>query len=467
MTFLGVHDSCRVTSGGKEQLLDVPDELIFVLGAGPAGLAAAYTFCQNQQCIQVVERDSHVGGLAKSIEYDGFILDYGPHFFITDLKLVLKMWDCVLGAEQVMLKRHTSVSWRRMRFDYPPRLMQVLQRLGPAELLSIGISYLQTQFRLNHKPARNLEEQLTGRFGSRLFDNFFRHYIEKLWGRPASEMDAEWSAGRIHESSILTLARRLIRSRDGHFRFPKLGSRQLYECIAEFLQAKGQQVLLNTEVVRLQHNDHRIIEVVVRDRQSDSEKTHPCRAVVSSIPLPVLLRSLSPPPPPAIRSAAASLVFRDTVLVYLIVDTERLFDSQCIYINEPEVKLGRVTNFANWSPYMVNSNGRTPLCCEYWCGSGDSIWSSTDSDLKMLAEEELRKISILRAETVSGGFVVRLARTHPAYCGAYKEAVSDVQKYLSRFVNMEIIGRSGAFKYYDQDNVLMMGITAANRVLAA
>jgi protoporphyrinogen oxidase len=445
----------------------VPAELIFILGAGPAGLAAAYTFCQKQQSIQVVEREGRVGGLAKSIDYEGFILDYGPHFFITDLELVLELWDCVLGAEQVMLKRHTSVSWRRTRFDYPPRLLQVLQRLGPAELLSIGVSYLQAQFHRNRKPAKNLEEQLTARFGARLFEDFFKHYIEKLWGRPASEMDAEWSPGRIHASSILTLARKLGRSRDGHFRFPKLGSRQLYERIAELVRSKGQQVLLNTEVVRLHHNDNRITQVVVRDRQSDSEKTHNCRGVVSSIPLPILLRALSPPPPPGIISAAASLVFRNTVLVYLIVDIERLFDSQCIYVNEPEVGVGRVTNFANWSRYMLSPNGRTPLCCEYWCGSGDPIWSSTDSDLKMLAEEELRKISILQDEPVLGGFVVRLARTHPAFCGAYKETVSEVQRYLRRFENMEIIGRSGAFKYYDQDNVLIMGIVAANRILAA
>ncbi len=444
---------------------------IYILGAGPAGLAAAYTLTQQGQPVIVVERDSRVGGLAKSIEYQGFILDYGPHRFYTKVAPVLKLWNEVLGNEQVTINRLTRIYYGGKYFSYPLKAFEALFTLGLVESSRIIASYIGAQLFPNRNP-KNFAEWVTAQFGNRLFEIFFEAYTEKLWGIPCTEISADWAAQRIKGLSLLKAARSALFGNDGQvktlvdqFQFPKLGSGQLYEEIKDYLHHHNQSVLLNTEVVQVHHQNSQATQVTLRNCQTGVKETVNCGGVISSIPITVLLQQIIPSAPPQIIEYAKSLRFRNTILVYLIVEGSQLFPDNWLYINEPSVQLGRVTNFTNWSQDMLPNREQTPLCCEYWCYFNEPMWQQPEAELLAQAEYELKKIGLLHDEKVSGGFVVRLPRTYPIYAGTYKTALAEIQTYLQQFQNLQLVGRYGAFKYNNQDHSLLMGILAAENVL--
>jgi protoporphyrinogen oxidase/putative flippase GtrA len=442
---------------------------IYVLGGGPAGLAAAYSLTKQGRSVVVIEQDSTVGGFAKSIEYQGFILDYGPHRFFTKLAPVLAFWDEVLGREQVTVNRLTRIYYGNKYFSYPLKAFEALFSLGFIESARIVLSYIQAQLFPSRSP-QNFAEWVSGRFGKRLFEIFFEGYTQKLWGIPCTDISADWAAQRIKGLSLLKAVRNALLGNDGkvkslidQFQFPRLGSGQLYEMTADYLQSHGQSVLLNTQVVRIHHENAQATQVTLKNLQTGLEETVDCGGVISSIPLTHLVQQLTPEAPRPVVESAKSLKFRNTVLVYLIVESGKLFPDNWLYINEPSVKLGRVTNFANWSPDMLPNQHQTPLCCEYWCDF-DEDWQKSEDELLKQAERDLRKIKLLDDEKVSGGFILRLPRTYPIYAGEYKEALASIQGYVQEFDNLQVVGRYGAFKYNNQDHSLLMGIMAAENV---
>ena len=446
-------------------------EPIYILGAGPAGLAAAYTLTKMGQPVVVVERDNCVGGLAKSFEYQGFILDYGPHRFYTKLAPVLQLWNEVLGDEQVTVNRLTRIYYRGKYFNYPLKVKQVLVTLGWVETLNILTSYLQARLFPNRHP-KNFAEWVTAQFGQRLFEIFFQGYTEKLWGISCTEISTDWAAQRIKGLSLFKAVRNAILGNDGkvknlvdQFQFPRLGSGQLYDQIADYLQQHHQPILLNTEVIAVHQNQLKVTHVTLRNRQTQEEKTVSCKSVISSIPITTLVQQIQSPPPPTVTKAAKCLKFRNTVLVYLILEGGAVFPDNWLYINDPRVKLGRVTNFANWSPEMLPNSHQTPLCCEYWCNFNDDLWQASEAELQAMAEEDLRTINLIQHQKVLNGLVIRLPRTYPIYAGEYKQALTELQAYFQQFKNLQLIGRYGAFKYNNQDHSLLMGILAAENLM--
>ena len=442
---------------------------LFVLGGGPAGLAAAHKLCKQGHSVVVVERDSTVGGLAKSFEYEGFILDYGPHRFFTKLPPVLQFWNEVLGDEQVTVNRLTRIYYGNRYFSYPLKAFEALLTLGVTESARIVASYLRAQLFPSQAP-KNFAEWVSGRFGRRLFEIFFEGYTEKLWGIPCTEISADWAAQRIKGLSLLSAVRSALLGNSGkvkslvdQFQFPRLGSGQLYERAADYLTSHGQTVLLDTEVLRIHHQDNQAQALTLKNRRTGEESIVPCSGVISSIPLTHLVEQLTPAAPAPVREMAKSLRFRNTVLVYVMVDSGQLFPDNWLYINDPTVQLGRVTNFANWSADMLPNRKQTPLCCEYWC-QFEGLWEMNDDALVAMAERDLRKIGLLNDEAVNGGFVIRLPRTYPIYAGNYKEALATIQNHLQGINNLQAVGRYGAFKYNNQDHSLLMGIMAAENV---
>ncbi len=434
-------------------------------------MAAAYRLTQLGFPVVVVEREERVGGLAKSIHYRGFILDYGPHRFFTKIPPVLELWNQVLESEQVTVRRLTRIYYRKQYFQYPIQAEEVLRKVGWWESLRIVLSYLWVQ--LIPQPApQNLADWVKGKFGTQLFQMFFKGYTEKLWGIPCTEISADWAAQRIKGLSLgqairkaLGWKRGSVKSLIDQFQFPRLGSGQLYEKMQEFLLAEGQKVWLNTEVIALRHEESRIVELQLRNLRDGSETWVSPSHVISSIPLTVLVQSLRELPSPEVLQAARNLKFRNTVLVYLIVEGSRLFPDNWLYINDPTVTVGRVTNFANWSPAMLPNQEQTPLCCEYWCNFGDPLWQAPEEELLALAEMELRQIGLLQDQKICGGFVVRLPRTYPIYAGSYKEDLAILQRCLGQFENLQLVGRYGSFKYNNQDHSLLMGLLAAENIL--
>lgn len=443
---------------------------IYILGAGPAGMAAAYKLTQAGYPVVVVEREDRVGGLAKSIHYQGFILDLGPHRFFTKIQPVLDLWNQVLGSEQVTVRRLTRIYYRRIYFQYPVKALEVLQKVGWWESLRIITSYLWSQLIPRPKP-QNFAEWVKAQFGSRLFEIFFQGYTEKLWGIPCTEISADWAAQRIKGLNLWQAIRTAFLGSSGkvktlidQFQFPRLGSGQLYETMLSYLQQQGQTILLNTEVTTLHHQGSRITHLHLKNLKTQQEEIVSPAHVISSIPLTVLVQNLRDFPPSSVIQAARNLKFRNTILVYLIIQGSQLFPDNWLYINDPNVTLGRVTNFANWSPAMLPNQEQTPLCCEYWCNFGDPLWQAGEAELVALAERELRQIELLQDQPVVGGFVVRLPRTYPIYAGNYKQDLAILQDYLKQFENLQLVGRYGSFKYNNQDHSLLMGILAAENI---
>jgi protoporphyrinogen oxidase/putative flippase GtrA len=452
----------------QSTLIDLP---VYILGAGPAGLAAAYSLTKQGKSVVVVERDSQVGGLAKSINYKGFILDYGPHRFFTKDKPVLELWSEVLGDDRVTVNRLTRIYYGGKYFSYPLKAVEALLTLGIFQSLKILASYAAVRLFPNHNP-KNFAQWVTNQFGKRLFEIFFEGYTEKLWGIPCTEISADWAAQRIKGLSLLSAVRNALLGNSGkvkslveRFEFPRLGSGQLYEKISDYIRSHHQQVLLSTEVVRVHHDNFNVTQLTLRNLETGSEETVNCGGVISSIPISLLVQQINSPPPSPVVNAAKSLKFRNTILVYLIVESGNLFPDNWLYINDPRVQLGRVTNFANWSEEMLPNRHQTPICCEYWCNFDDPMWTQSEDELMLQAERELRKIGLLRREHVSGGFIKRLPRTYPIYAGNYQAALSEIQGYLQQFQNLQLIGRYGAFKYNNQDHSLLMGIMAAENIL--
>ncbi len=276
---------------------------IYILGAGPAGLAAAYTLTQQGQKVVVVERDSKVGGLAKSIEYQGFILDLGPHRFYTKILPVIKLWDEVLGSDQITVSRLTRIYYSGKYFSYPLKALEVLFALGIVENTRIFFAYLVAKLLPNRHP-KNFSEWVTAKFGKRLFEIFFEAYTEKLWGMPCTEISAEWAAQRIKGLSLLKALRTAflgdngkVKSLIGQFQFPRLGSGQLYDKISDYLLCHNQEILLNTEVVRVHSDNSLVTKITLRNRSTQVESTVCCSAVISSVPLNTLVNQIIYPPP--------------------------------------------------------------------------------------------------------------------------------------------------------------------------
>ncbi|MFN3927333.1 MAG: GtrA family protein [Pseudanabaenaceae cyanobacterium] len=444
---------------------------IHILGAGPAGLSAAYQLSKAGYPVKVIERDAIVGGLAKSFRWHEFIVDFGPHRFFTKIPKVLQLWHEVLEADQVTVKRLTRIYYNNKYFSYPIKIGQVLLTIGIIPSILIFFSYLKAQLFPIRNP-KNFSEWVRSQFGDRLFAIFFEGYTEKLWGIPCTEISAEWAAQRIKGLSLWKAIRSAVFGNKGKvkslvdaFQFPRLGSGQLYEKIALSLQESNQQVLTNCEVKTIHHDGKQVTHITYLNRLTGEEITSPCSHAISSIPINLLLEQMSPSPPEEVLSAARSLKFRNTILVYLLLEGTNLFPDNWLYINDPNVKVGRVTNFANWSPDMLGNDYQTPLCCEYWANFDDPLWQADSGELIALAERELRQIRLIKNYQVVAGTVVKLPRTYPVYTGNYKEAIATIRDYLAQFSNLQLIGRYGAFKYNNQDHSLLMGILASENVI--
>lgn len=441
---------------------------IAVIGAGPAGLTAALQLSKGGAKVCVYEAGPCVGGLARSLTLWGQRVDLGPHrFFSTDPR-VNQFWLDVVGRDYVMIDRLTRIYYEGRMFDYPLRPLDAALGMGLSCSARCLASYLWQQAWPRREQAADMsfESWVVHRFGRRLFEMFFKSYSEKLWGIPCSKLSADFAAQRIKKFSLAEALRsacslgRAARHKTlvSRFAYPLGGTGTVYEKLAETIATAGGDVLLRTPVRRVLHEGCRVRAVELADG-----RVQPCDHLVSTMPLTLLIQGLSDVPP-AVRAAAGALQFRNTILVYLCIAADALFPDQWLYIHAPELRVGRVTNFANWLPPTAESQS-TILAAEYWCNADDVTWTESDESLIATATAELNSIGILRGAKVTAGHVVRIARSYPVYRRGYRAHVDRLAEYLRRFQNLSVIGRYGSFKYNNQDHSILMGLLAAENVL--
>jgi protoporphyrinogen oxidase len=433
-----------------------------VLGAGPAGLTSAWVLARRGQRATVLEADGTVGGIAKTVEFDGYRFDLGGHRFYTKLEPVLRLWREMLGPDLLTRPRLSRIYYRDRFFNYPLRARDVLHGLGVIESARCAASYFYWRRRWRDLRPQTFEEWVVRRFGRRLYDAFFRSYTEKVWGIPGSEIEAEWAAQRIQEFSlshailgILGLQRDNPATLIEKFLYPRLGPGQMWEAFKDRVEERGIPVLLNHRCVGIHHRAGRAERVVVRT--NGSEREHPVDAVLSSIPLPELVESLDPPAPAEVRASAASLRYRGLCLVALMTRDPEPFPDNWIYLHDPRTQAGRVQNFGAWSPDMVR-RGTTCLGVEYFCFEDDEIWEMPDDQAVRTAAKDLETIGVLDSGAVTNGVKVRVPKAYPMYDAGYREAVAEIRGYLEHFENLTTFGRNGLHRYNNQDHSMWTAI---------
>jgi len=457
-----------------------PPGAVVVVGAGPAGLTAAYQLAKRGVACTVVEMDTVVGGISRTVEREGWRFDIGGHRFYTKVPEVRDLWHELLGPDDFLLRpRLSRIYYDGQYFDYPIRVGNALAGLGPIESIRCGLSFLWVRLH----PPKNVDtfEGWTARaFGWRLYRKFFQTYTEKVWGVPATEIQADWAAQRIKS---LTLGKAILnavtpRDRQGRvtslideFRYPRLGPGMMWERARELVEAQGSKVLLSTRLELIRHRDGRAVTAVTSSVESGeiaresggadgpaepiSTTDWPIDHLISSMPLAELVTVIHPPPPEGVLEAARGLRYRDFLTVALVVPAERGFPDNWIYVHSDKVRVGRVQNFGSWSPELVK-DGRTCLGLEYFVFENDDLWSMADEDLVALGTSELAKLGLIEPSDVEKGYVVRMPKAYPVYDEGYDLRVQVIREWLETQVpNVHPVGRNGMHRYNNQDHSML------------
>ena len=441
---------------------------IGIIGAGPAGLACAYKLSAQGINPDVYEAGPSVGGLAKSIRLWNQTVDLGPHRFFSSDRRVNELWLEVVGKDYSMVDRLTRILYKGKLYQYPLRPGDVIGKLGPGETLRCLASYFREYVasEAGNDGDETFEGWVVRRFGRRLYEIFFKTYSEKLWGVPCGELDADFAVQRIKKfsliealkSSVLTGNKKKHKTLVDRFAYPHGGTGAVYERMASYVSDNGGAVYLNTPVKRVVNDGLRVRGLELMDgtlRGYDH--------VVSTMPLTQLVSRLDGVSEPVL-AAAKSLRFRNTILVYLNVHSSDLFPDNWIYVHSPELLLGRITNFRNWSPSLYGSEKTSILALEYWCDDGDDIWRREDERLIGLAKDEIARAGLVKAGIASEGYIHRISKCYPVYSAGYKRLLKPVEDYLRKVEGLTVIGRYGSFKYNNQDHSILMGILAADNI---
>jgi protoporphyrinogen oxidase len=437
---------------------------VVIIGAGPAGLTAAYELTRLNVPVVVLEKGDQVGGLSRTNTYKGYYFDMGGHRFFTKSSEVQAMWQEVLGGDFLRRPRLSRIYYKNKFFHYPLKPGNVVHGLGLAESAFVLLSYLRWQL-FPHQNEETFEQWVTNRFGKRLFLTFFKTYTEKVWGISCSELKAEWAAQRIKNLSVKTILlsmiikpQKSITTLIEAFDYPRLGPGMMWEALCARVQAHEGRVLLNSDVVRINRERDRILSVtILRDGR---EETFSGTDFISSMPITELIRKLEPPAPPDVLRSAGKLTYRDFLTVCLIVNQRNLFPDNWIYVHDPAVKVGRIQNFKNWSPDMVPDPDKSSLGLEYFCTQGDEIWTTSDAELIALAKREVEQIGLVSAADVEDGCVVRVEKAYPVYDTDYADYLAQVRNYVSGLQNLQTIGRNGLHRYNNQDHAVLTGMYA-------
>ncbi len=448
---------------------------VVIIGAGPAGLTAAYELGRQGRRSVVLEGDDIVGGISRTVERDGWRFDIGGHRFFTKVARVESFWHEILPDEDFMLRpRKSRIFYRGKFYDYPLKASNALGNLGVIEALRCVLSYVGTRLR-PPKDQTNFEGWVAARFGWRLYGHFFKTYTEKIWGHPGSEMQADWAAQRIKNLSLASAIfnallpkrnQKDITSLIEEFEYPKLGPGMMWERCAAKVEAAGTKIHFSTPVERIRRDGRGAVEVVATSEGATT--SYPASAVISSMPLSSLVLAMDPPAPEAVRAAAEDLSYRDFLTVALVVPASAVpWDDNWIYIHDPSVKTMRIQNFGSWSPYLVK-DGRNVLGLEYTVVQGDESWSSTDEALVELGKLELQRLGLVDPSQVEAGYVVRMPKAYPYYDADYHRNVEAIRTWLEAEVsNVHPVGRNGMHRYNNADHSMLTAMLTVENLLGA
>lgn len=419
----------------------------------------------------IVDKNSQPGGLSRTEIFDGARFDVGPHRFFTANKEVNHLWHETLGGDFRPVQRLTRIFYKGKMFQYPIKAVDSLVKLGPVEAVQALYSYLIAKSK-RHRDAQTFEEWITQKFGSKLYETFFKTYTEKVWGIPCNQIGAEWAAQRIKGLDILQVIKNALlkgpankpKTLVDQFDYPSLGAGQMYEAMAEQSVAKGAELLLNHRVVEFTRKGNKIQSVTIADSKGE-RMCITASHFFTSIPITHFFKLLGPPETDEVRQATDALYYREHITVDLLIDAENLFPDQWIYVHSPDVAMARLANYNNFSKLMAGKAGKTAVSVEYFCFKQDKIWETADADLLSQAGDELEYMNLVDKKTVERGWVVRETESYPTYYLGFREPYEKLKGCLLKYDNLSPIGRGGLYKYNNQDHAILSGLLAARNYL--
>ncbi len=436
-----------------------------VIGAGPAGLTAAYQLVKDGHEVYVFEASDKVGGLSRSLNLWNQIVDLGPHRFFSSDKRVNELWLEVADGKYAMVDRLTRIYYKRSFFFYPIKAFDALSKLGVFEAARCVLSYMKEKVSPTVQDG-SFENWVVGRFGRRLFEIFFKTYTEKLWGISCKELDGDFAAQRIKKLSLFEAIKNALVQGKGNkhktlvdeFAYPLYGSGMIYENMRSFIEKNGSNVFLKAPVNRILTDDNRATSI-----EMASGEVHQFDHVISTMPLSLMVDRL-PSVPADIKQAANSLKFRNTIIVYLNVEGTDLFPDNWLYVHASDLQMGRITNFRNWVPTINGDQKSSILAIEYWCYDHDAMWKADSDYLISLATKELKTTGLTGDHKILDGYIHKIHRCYPVYDSGYKDRLLPIESYLNTIKGLTVIGRYGAFKYNNQDHSILMGLLAAENI---
>ncbi len=442
-----------------------------VIGAGPSGLACADVLTRASAPCRVLEQDADVGGMCRTIDFHGYLFDLGGHRFLSKDPGVNALWRSVLGDDLHQVQRLSRIFYRRRFFNYPLSFLNTFWNLGPVESVwSVGSFFASKVFHRGDE--ETFEGWIIRHFGRRLYEIFFKSYTEKVWGMECRHISAEWAKQRIMglslraalQKALLGHSARAGRTLYERFLYPVRGPGQFYGRLADRITDAGGEITRQARVERIFWCGRSVEAVGVTGPDGDVRRMT-VDHLFSSMAAGDVIRAMDPRPPEAVIAAAEQLRFRGFISVNVILDKETVFPDQWIYVHSPEVKLGRIQNYKNWSPAMVADYHKTTLGLEYFCSPGDAVWEMNDEDMIGFALDELERTGIVSRRYLINAFVTRCPQAYPVYALGYRAALETVRHYLTGFENLYMMGRQGLFRYCNSDHAMIMGRLAAEKAL--
>ena len=439
---------------------------ICIIGAGPAGLTAAYELSKKKYNVDIFEASSQVGGMCRTINLWGQKVDIGPHRFFSKDPRVNKIWLEVAKKKYHTVKRQTRIFYKNTFFKYPLEPMDALIKLGLIESIYCVISYIKSKM-LPQKSLNSFENWVTDKFGKRLFQIFFKSYSEKLWGISCNKIDSDFAYQRIKKLSLIETLKSFLITDKGvkhktlldKFAYPENGTGQIYEQMKKKILKNKGKVFLNNKIKSVKINKNINYKSIVT-LQNGQEKKYD--HIISTMPLTNLVEQLKAPK--EIKKFSKLLKFRNTILIYLSVNKKNIFTDQWIYIHNEKLKTGRITNFSNWGSKINNRKKNSIICLEYWTQYDDYLWNKKDKDLIKIAKDELKLSGLVKDLEINNSKVVRIPKCYPIYKIGYKKNLKPIKKWLNKHKELSVIGRYGSFKYNNQDHSILMGLLAAKNI---
>ena len=493
-----------------------------LIGAGPAGLTAAYELLYKTDIKPIIfEATKDIGGISKTVNYKGNRIDIGGHRFFSKSEKIMQWWLNILPLQEItvideyklknetrlqnitlnpeetdkmMLKRKriSRIFYLRKFFDYPLTLnINLFSNLGAKRTIKIGLSYLKTTIK-PIKDEKTLEDFFINRFGEELYQTFFKDYTEKVWGVPCQQIKSDWGSQRIKGLSITQAVKHglknvIIRNSNinqknvetsliGQFMYPKYGPGQMWEEVARLIEENNGEIHRENRVIELLSKDNEIIGVKVRNEKTGELKTYNADYFISTMPVKDLIESFKDDISPKVREVAEGLVYRDFMTVGLLLKKLKikneskiktfndLIPDNWIYVQERDVKLGRIQIFNNWSPYLVENDENILLGLEYFVNEGDEYWTMNDDDFINYAIQELSRMDMIDENDVLDGFMVRMPKTYPAYFGTY-DRFDIIRNFVDKFENLFLIGRNGMHRYNNMDHSMLSAMEAVKNII--